>query len=168
MAAKSIRPACGWMHQPILPFSPCKLPGLFPRNLGRAGDVDIGDFVIAVGSPFAVYRVDPSQTNPNNFHTVLNVATVWATGFWPIHGCTFGPNGSFWVSEIYTEVGPRGPRGGEVVRVPWNEPNDPSLRTTYGAGQLDAAGGIAVANDGTVYVANKTTSASGEVLRFRP
>jgi hypothetical protein len=115
-----------------------------------------------------VYRVDPSQTNPNNFHTVLNIATVWATGFWPIHGCTFGPDGSFWVSQIFTKVGPRGPGGGEVVRVPWNHPNDQSLRTKYGAGQLDGAGGIAVADDGTVYVANRTTSADGEVLRFRP
>jgi hypothetical protein len=115
-----------------------------------------------------VYRVDLSQTNPNNFTAITSVATVWAKGFWPIHGCTFGPDGSFWVSEIYTKVGPGGPGGGAIVRVPWHHPKDKSLRTTYGVGRLDAAGGIAVAGDGTVYVVNRTTSTDGEVLRFHP
>ena len=111
-----------------------------------------------------VYRVDPSQTNPNDINTIESVATVWAKGFWPIHGCTFGPDGSFWVSEIFTNVGPRGPGGGAIVRVPWNHPMDRSLRTTYGEGRLDGAGGIAVPADGTVYVANHTTSADGDIV----
>lgn len=115
-----------------------------------------------------IYRVDPSQAQPGNIDTITSIATVWAKGFWPINGCAFGPGGNLWVSEIYTGVGPRGPIGGAVVRIPWNHPRDTSRRHTYGEGQLDATGGIAVARDGTVYVANRTTSPDGEVLRFHP
>lgn len=115
-----------------------------------------------------VYRVDPSEAKPGNIGVITSLATVWAKGFWPIHGCAFGPDGSLWVSEIYTGVGPRGPIGGALVRVPWNHPQNKSLRQTYGEGRLDGAGGVAVAPDGTVYVANRTTSADGEVLRFHP
>ncbi len=115
-----------------------------------------------------IYRVDPSQAHPGNINSITTIATVWAKGFWPIHGCTFGPDRSLWVSEIVTGVGAQGPNGGALVRVPWDHPRNLSMRTTYGEGRLDGAGGVAVAKDGTVYVANRTTSADGEVLRFRP
>ncbi len=115
-----------------------------------------------------IYRVDPAQAEPGNINRITSIATVWAKGFWPIHSCAFGPDHSLWVSEIYTGVGPQGPNGGALVRVPWNHPRNKSLRKTYGEGRLNAAGGVAVASDGTVYVANGTTSADGEVLRFHP
>jgi hypothetical protein len=55
--------------------------------------------------------------------------------------------------------------GGGLVKVDFA---DPTLRTTFGDGFLNAPGGVAVDATGHVYVSNKSTSAAGTVVRLNP
>src|SRR5260221_1723330 len=57
---------------------------------------------LVLGPSAIVYRVVPTAADPSDFNKVLHVATPWATGLWPINGCTFGPDGSFYASELIT------------------------------------------------------------------
>jgi hypothetical protein len=68
------------------------------RCIGTLALVD--SFVF--GPSAKVYRVDLTKADPNNLATVLNIATEWATGIWPINGCAFGPDGTFYASELFT------------------------------------------------------------------
>ena len=72
---------------------------------GPDGALYIGTLALADSLVFGpsgiVYRVDPSQLDPNNLSTVLNVAKPWATGLWPINGCAFGPDGSLCVATLH-------------------------------------------------------------------
>jgi hypothetical protein len=115
------------------------------------------------GGPSAkVYRVDLSQTDPNSMSTILGVATVWADGLWPIAGCTFGPDGTFYGSELIAGFGPTGPVG-DVVAIPFAHPDQHAQLT---GGALSFPGGVAVGPDGHVYVSNMSTSAAGQVVRL--
>lgn len=114
----------------------------------------------------SVWRVDPSAVNPRSEATVQNVATVYASGFWPITGCTMDAAGNLWVSEFATGAGLAGPTGGALVKVPWASPTDSSAWTTYAG--LHSPGGVAVDAQGYVYVANRSTSPSGTVVRLKP
>ena len=108
---------------------------------------------LVFGPSAKVYRVVPSETNPNDFNTVLNVATLWTSNLWPINGCAFGPDGSFYVSELIT--GP-GFAGGDVVKIPFATP---AVHTSLTNDGLTFPAGVAVGPDGSVYVANGTTGA---------
>ena len=142
---------------------------------GPDGALDVGTLSL-VDSLFAgpphpaasVWRVDPSQLDPRSESAVQSVAHVWATGFWPITGCNFDNQGNLWVSEFATGVGLAGPTGGALVKVPWAYPTDSSWWTTYGVGTLKFPGGVAADDQGNVYIANKSTSPSGTVLRLHP
>ncbi len=98
-----------------------------------------------------VYRVDPSKLGVGGV-TMVDASSEWATGLWPLNGCTFGPDGTFYASELFTGIDGQGnPTGGDVVRIAW----DDASRTPIGltGGHLPLPGGVAVGRDGTVYAA---------------
>lgn len=103
---------------------------------------------LVFGPSAIVYRVDPSQADPSNMGTVLSLATPWATGLWPINGCAFGPDGSFYASELLTS---QNFSGGDVVKIPFNTP---SVHTSLTGNALTFPAGVAVGPDGNVYVSN--------------
>jgi len=111
------------------------------------------------GSSASVWRIDPKATNPDDLDTVLNVATVWATGFKTITGCAFDKQGTFYASQ-YAE--------GNIQTAAFADPT--TGRTLIGVGELDKPQGIAVANDGTIYVADRGDSqlaGQGRLVRIR-
>jgi glucose/arabinose dehydrogenase len=116
---------------------------------------------LVFGPSAIVYRVDPSQANPEDLSTVLSLATPWATGLWPINGCAFGPDGSFYASELITSSSFS---GGEVVKIPFDSPSD-HIPLTGNA--LTFPAGVAVGPDGKVYVSNGTAFVpQGQVVRL--
>ena len=51
--------------------------------------------------------------------------TEWASGEWPINGCTFGPNGNFYASQLFTNpdiLNDFDNPEGDVVEIPFNSP----------------------------------------------
>jgi len=116
---------------------------------------------IVLGPSATVYRVDPRAVDPNDESRVMNVATPWATGLWPINGCTFGPDGTFYASELITTPGFA---GGDVVKIPFS---DPTSHTSLAQQSLLFPAGVAVGQDGAVYVSNGGAFVpSGEVIRL--
>ena len=150
----------------ILAYFPnSSLSDVVPTCVGRGPDgalyigaLDLAGFVTKGPGTAFVYRVDPATTNPNDLNAVLHVATVWATGFTTITGCTFGPHGDFYAAEMFA---------GDVVRVPFAHPA--TGRTIIGAGQLTLPNGVAVDPTGAVYVTNfadNPHAGTGQVVRF--
>ena len=118
------------------------------------------------GPQAIVYRVDPSQADPNDLDTVLTLATPWATGLWPINGCAFGPDGSFYASQLFTQFNPNGFPfvAGDVVKIPFETPD---VHTSLTGGALTVPGGVAVGLDGAVYVSNGSAYVpEGQVVRL--
>ena len=114
-----------------------------------------------LGPSAIVYRVDPSAADPNDFSKVLNVATPWATGLWPINGCAFGPDGTFYASELITA---QDFSGGDVVRIPFATPD---VHTSLTNSTLTFPGGVAVGADGSVFVSNGSAEVPvGQVVRL--
>ena len=86
---------------------------------------------------------------------------VYAARFTNIIDIEFGPDGSLYVLQIASPI----PNfaGGALLRVA------PDGTRTQIDVPLFAPGGMAIAEDGTIYVTDKSTSPSaGEVLRIRP
>lgn len=107
-----------------------------------------------------VYRVEPSKANL--IDPTATPMTLWASGLWPINGCTFGPDGNFYASQLFTNNfdDPQG----DVVKIPFS---NPSTHTFLTDGALSFAGGVAVAPNGDVYVADGTAFVeNGRVLRI--
>jgi hypothetical protein len=96
-----------------------------------------------------VYRIDPALSN-----AILTDADVWASGFYPITGCGFGPGG-FYVTE-YLTTSPAAP--GDLIQIALNPDGSAGGRTTMGGGQLKFPNGFAAGPDGSVYVSNHSTS----------
>jgi len=120
-----------------------------------------------IGPSAKVWRLDPSQANPND--PASSPKTLWAHGLFPINGCTFGPDGNFYASQLFTN--PNWPDDfnnpqGDVVKVQFS---DPSIHTFLMDGALSFAGGIAASPNGDIFVANGTAYVeNGQVLRLRP
>lgn len=137
-----------------------------PDGALYAGTLALVDSIV-MGPRATVYRVDPTQANPNDLNTILTLAQPWATGLWPITGCAFGPDGSFYASQFFTrfQPGPGGPpfRDGDVVKIDFTS----GTRTSLTSRALNLPGGVAVAPDGAVYVTNHSAFLpAGEVLRL--
>ena len=116
---------------------------------------------LVFGHAATVYRVDQAALDPSDLSTVLNVATPWATGLWPINGCAFGPDGTFYASELITT---EQFSGGDVVKIPFDSP-DQHISLT--GGTLLFPGGVAVGSDGTVFVSNGSAEVpEGQVIRL--
>jgi hypothetical protein len=116
---------------------------------------------IVRGPSAIVYRVEPAATDPNDLAKVLSVAKPWATGLWPINGCAFAPDGTFYASQLITNPGFS---GGDVVKIPFA---NPSSHTMLANDSLTFPAGVAVGQDGAVYVANGSAYVpSGEVVRL--
>jgi hypothetical protein len=109
-----------------------------------------------------IFRVDPKAADPSSLSTVLSVATVWATGFWPINGCA-ADHKAIYVSELAIPTGPDAPLVGDVIRVPFS---DPTQHQSLTGGALSFPGGVAIGPDHHVYVSNMTTSSAGQVVRL--
>lgn len=165
----------------VLPDGKISILAYFPNNAiadatptciakGPDGALYVGTLALvdsALTGPSAkVYRVDPRAVDPTNLSTVLSVATVWAEGLEPINGCAFGPNGDLYVSTLLVDFNT--PMG-DVVKIPFSNPSQHTSLTNH---SFLLGGGLAVGDDGSVYVASFTTGtaaggpALGQVLKL--
>jgi glucose/arabinose dehydrogenase len=124
------------------------------------GTLALRDSIAAGGRAAKVYRVDPTAANPGDLDAVTHIATLWASGLGPINGCAFGPDGNFYASEYFT--GPPFAHG-DVVKIPFN---DPAQHISLTGGALTFPGGVAVGEDGTVFVSNGSAVVPGQVVRL--
>jgi hypothetical protein len=140
---------------------------------GPDGNLYIGTLAladsVATGPKAKVFKVDPTQADPDNLATVLSIAKPWATGLFPINGCAFGPDGSFYVSELFTNPSHSFPVVlgnplGDVVKIPFDSP---AVHISLTGGALTVVGGVAVGADGTVFAANGTAFGfPGQVVKL--
>jgi hypothetical protein len=167
----------------VFPNGKVKILAYFENNItadstptcvaqGPDGALYVGTLALVDSALFGpsakVYRVDPATLTGGSVVPVLGAANEWATGLEPINGCAFGPDGSFYASQLFTSVsfGPGGftPAGGDVVKIPFATP---ATHVSLTGGTLPLAGGVAVARDGTVYAVGLTAFApTGFVARL--
>ncbi len=107
--------------------------------------------------------MDPRQANLAD--PTATPMTDWATGLWPINGCTFGKNGAFYASQMVTRAAPAfQDQHGDVVKIPWGHP-DRHISLT--GGTLSWTAGVAVGRNGSVYVSDGTAFVpEGRVVRL--
>jgi len=126
------------------------------------GNLSLAEYFQSGAGQSTVYRVDPAATDPSSINTVLNVATVWATGFSTITGCAFDRMGNFYAAEMFEN---------DVQIAPFNDPTNVAKRSFLTDPLVAAPNGIAVADDGhEVYVSVNTNSESagqGQVVRIK-
>jgi hypothetical protein len=163
----------------VMPNGSIRILAFFPNGVladatptcacqGLDGFLYIGTLALEdsffLGPSAKVYRLDPSQANlPEPWNTPM---TEWATGLWPINGCTFGADGNFYASQLFTnpDVINGGDPDGDVVKIPFNSPGTHVFLT---GGALSFTGGVAVSPEGTVYVADGTAFVpEGRVVRL--
>ncbi|HEY6244633.1 MAG TPA: ScyD/ScyE family protein [Pyrinomonadaceae bacterium] len=117
------------------------------------------------GPSAKVYRVDPSQANLSD--PTATPMTLWTAGLWPINGCTFGSDGTFYASQLFTNPNINDDFDhpmGDVVKIPFA---DPSSHTFLTGGGLSFAGGVAVGPNGSVFVSDGTAFVpEGRVVRL--
>jgi hypothetical protein len=121
-----------------------------------------------LGPQAKVYRLDPADANiPEPWNTPM---TVWASDLWPINGCTFGRDGNFYASQLFTNpnwIYGEDPEG-DVVKIPFNSAGTHTFLT---GGALSFTGGVAVGPNGAVYVADGTAfvpPGAGRIVRVSP
>ena len=115
---------------------------------------------IVLGPSAKVWRIDPATIDPDPTQTPK---TLWAQGLYPINGCTFGPDGNFYASQLFTNDFQNDPQG-DVVQIPFN---DPSTHNFLTGGALGYAGGVAAAPNGDIFVADGTFGTpNGKIVRI--
>ncbi len=128
-----------------------------PDGALYVGALDLlSNFAVGPGQS-NVWRVDPNRSNWRHN------ATLWATGFTTVDGCTFDRQGNFWASELFypNAAGPPG----DLAMSSFHHPSE---ITHVGGGSLPLPGGIAQGPDGALYVstgAADTTPGAGAVVR---
>ena len=135
-----------------------------PDNALYVGTLALVDTFV-FGPSAKVYRVDPSQANLSD--PTATPMTLWTAGLWPINGCTFGSDGTFYASQLFTNPNINDDFDhpmGDVVKIPFA---DPSSHTFLTGGGLSFTGGVAVAPNGNVFVSDGTAFVpSGRVVRL--
>jgi sugar lactone lactonase YvrE len=132
-------------------------------TLGPDGSLYVGELT---GAPFpvggaAVWRVPLDGGQPS----------IHATGFSAIMDLAFGPDGSLYVAELAHDgllpvLAGEAPPIGAVVRVP---PDSREPEVIVSDARVPAPGGIAVDDDGAIYLAVDSTSAEdGRIVRISP
>jgi hypothetical protein len=169
----------------VMPNGSVKILAFFPNtpladavptgiDQGPDGALYIGTLALVdcvVNGPAAkIYRVDPSHANLEKpWKTPL---TEWASGLFPTNGLAFGPDGNLYVSLLFTNpshdfgVVFSDPQG-DVLKIPFTHPGK-HISLTGGA--LRAAGDVAVAPNGDIYVADGTAyvpPGAGSIVRIR-
>jgi hypothetical protein len=120
-----------------------------------------------LGPSAKVYRVDPKTVNLAD--PTATPMTEWATGLWPINGCAFGRNHTFYASQLFTNPAHdmnaifADPQS-DVVAIPWDSPSTHRFLT---GGALAFTGGVAVSRSGVVFVTNHTAFVpDGQIVRL--
>jgi len=122
---------------------------------------------VFLGPSAKVYRVDPAHVNLAD--PTATPMTEWATGLFPINGCTFGRDGTFYASQLFTNPAHDfgavfGDPRGDVVKIPFSSP---ATHSRLAGGSLGVTGGVAVAPNGVVFVADGAAFApSGRIVRL--
>lgn len=123
------------------------------------------------GFPFAnpshIWRIEPGS---RNVHCAIGSTSGpcidWATGLRHVVSIAFDADGNLFASQFGPGPGiglPGSLTPGSVARV---DAVTKAVTVVYTG--LEEPGGIAVDNDGTIYISNKSTSVSGELLRIVP
>src|SRR6266568_1787281 len=152
----------------VMPDGSIVILAFFPNNVladatptcacqGPDGFLYIGTLALVdslfLGPQAKVYRLDPADANiPEPWNTPM---AVWASDLWPINGCTFGRDGNFYASQLFTNpnwIYGEDPEG-DVVKIPFASPG---THTFLADGALSFTGGVAVGLNGAVYVADGT------------
>lgn len=122
-----------------------------PDGMLYVGALDLGVNFEQGGGYSNVWRVDPSSTDWEHN------ATLWATGYTTITGCTFDRAGNFWATEMFYDNGQTAPPG-DVAMAPFDHP---SSITHIGGGTLPLPSGIAQGADGAMYAATGAAAGAG-------
>ena len=110
---------------------------------GSDGSLYVGTLGAFVPGQAKVYKVNPNLPGIQ----YLNSSNEWASGFWGITGCGFGPGG-FYVTEYLS---------GDLIQIAIN-PDGTAGPTTKIIDSLVNPNGFAVGPDGAIYVSNKSNS----------
>jgi hypothetical protein len=163
----------------VMPDLSIRVLAFFPNNVladatptcacqGQDGFLYIGTLALVdslfLGPSAKVYRLDPADANlAEPWNTPM---TEWASGLWPINGCTFGGDGNFYASQLFTNpnfIYGEDPEG-DVVKIPFNTPTTHTFLT---GGALSFTGDVAVGPNNVVFVADGTAFVpEGRIVRL--